>query len=355
MLLREIPSNLTGVKRSRRKVARMLMDKYPRINATERSLLLKRCSKGGWIAIICDSFEKVVLCDDRELWSIIASKVGVDEKCVQVFRNHNNPELWSLLLGSGQYQELSCLITDEIAGVDVKTMRLLAKHLDHKLIDKHILENDRYLAVRIEHCDKYDLDLRDVLVRADLDEDCLLALAPHLVPTLDAVSPILPCYHDLIAALLQMCDKDRPRVIEHFIAHHTSDSRNNMIWRTLAKRPCWNDQLMPVCLDEMRKCLDVQVLELLIRKQWPTVARHIALLFDILMGMEQPDASKLIARLSKHRECEELVPICTSLLLRHPEHNRAALDQSQGICWDFFRSPFPALEREKEAWGNVCG
>jgi hypothetical protein len=96
----------------------------------------------------------------------------------------------------------------------------------------------------------------------------------------------------------------------------------------------------------MRKCLDVQVLELLIRKQWPTVARHIALLFDILMGMEQPDASKLIEGLSKHRECEELVPICTSLLLRHSTQLGSIRSES-GNLLGFLSQSIPSTGKKR--------
>ena len=106
------------------------------------------------------------------------------------------------------------------------------------------------------------------------------------------------------------------RIIGHFLAHHAPDPRNSLIWRVLTNRNCWNDELMLVCLDDMSKCPDVQVLESLISKQWGIVSKHVALLFDILMKTEQADAFKLIEKLGKHRECDELVPIFTRMLLR---------------------------------------
>ena len=162
----------------------------------------------GAQASLCGAFEKIVSNDDHELWSMIAARISVDENCVRVFSNHNNPELWSLLLGKEHDGRLSLLITDRIASISTKGMQLLARHFEHELIDKYVLENDRFLSTRIEHCKRYDLDLSDVLLRPDLDEDCLLALAPHFSSNIEAVAPNLPCYHELMSKLIQICEND---------------------------------------------------------------------------------------------------------------------------------------------------
>ena len=316
LLLRTIPTNVVDVKKSRRKVAQLLMDKYPHITDTERSFLLKLSQKEKVSAQLCASFEKIVANNDYELWPIIAPMICVDEHCIRVFGKHNNPELWSLLLEKDHNQKLLSLVTEKIGNVNLKTMQLLAKHLEHELIDESVLENDRFLPVRIEHYKKSNLDLKDILSKADLTDECLTALAAHLTSDLNAVSPNLPCYHVLISVMLQICGNDRLKIIEHFVEGHEFNARNSLIWRTLTKFACWNDQLVLLCLNDMARSSDIQVLETLIRKRWPILERHIPLLFDIMKKMEQSDALLLADKLSKHRKCKELIPIFTSVLLR---------------------------------------
>ena len=208
-------------------------------------------------------------------------------------------------------------------------MQLLAKHLKHELIDENVLKNDQFLPVRIEHCKKYNLDLKNILLRADLTDECLTALAAHLTSDLAAVSPNLPCYYELISKMLQICD-DKSKITEHFIERHEFSAKNNIIWGTLTKFACWNDQLVLLCLKDMAVSLDVQVLESLIRKRWAILEGHIPLLFDILRKMEQPDALLLAGKLSKHRRCNELIPIFTSILLRYfasPNRTKSGLNR----------------------------
>ena len=330
LLLKKIPSNMTDVKKSIKKVAQLLMDKYPHITGMERSLLLRLSKKKKIATNLCASFEKIVVNNDLELWSIVGPNISVDECCIRVFEKHNNPELWSLLLERDPDQKLLCLVTENIDSVSLKTMQLLAKYLKHELIDENILENDRFLPIRIEHYKKYNLDLKHILTRMDMTDECLTALAAHLISDLHVVSPNLPCYHGLISKMLQIGEDDKSEIIRHSTETHEFNEKNSLVWRPLTKLACWDDQLMLLCLNDMNRSLDVQVLESLIRKRWLIVGKHITLLFDLLRKMEQPDALVLADKLSKHRKCKELIPIFTSILLRcftSPNRTKSGLNR----------------------------